>query len=252
MTMQGARRLATSAVVASLAVAGLSACRSEPSVAAYLGDNRITESRVQDVWDNARDAVAGAGPDAAGASAPASAGPAPMPITRSDVVRTLIGADVLPEVARKHNVTLPADLQLGEYATALHLPETTEYLKLYAQNEAYVRLLREGATSAPEPSDADYQEIFQVLQSSGQVPAGTTVEQFKTQLPAANKQLVQTAAEVRKEIAEVTAPMKIRVNPRYQPLGIAVLQFQTENGNVRPLVSVPLGKDTSAPVVPAS
>ncbi|GIF19304.1 hypothetical protein BJ973_006349 [Actinoplanes tereljensis] len=238
--MQRARRLASVAVVASLAVAGLSACRSAPSVAAYLGDVRITESRVQDVWDEAQDAVV----EAAG---PAPAAPVTMPITRTDVVRTLVSSDVLAKVAKQQSVSLPADLSYDEYATSLHVPATTEFVKLYAQADTYVRLLREGVKNPPASTDADLREVYDVLSENGQVE-GYSFDQFKQSLPDSNKQLVQTATAVRQEIAEITAPMNITVNPRYQPLGIPVLQFQTQNGAVRPLVSVPLGADESVPV----
>jgi hypothetical protein len=243
MTMLSARRLAASAVVASLAVAGLSACRSEPSVAAYLGDDRIAESRVQDVWDEANDAVAAAG-------RPGEA--APEPITRADVVRALVGVGVLAEVAKKHNVTLPADLKLADFATALHVPATTEYIKLYAENQAYLQLLQQEATSAPEPTDADYRGVYDVLVANQGIEPGTTFEQFKGGLSDTNKQLVQRATAVRKEIAEAVGPMDITVNPRYQPLEIPVLQFQTQNGNVRSLVAAPVDEGHSVPVVPAS
>lgn len=240
--MQRARRLASVAVVASLAVAGLSACRSEPSVAAYLGDSRLTEARVQDVWDEAHDAVV----KAAAKGDPGK--PVVMPVTRADVVRTLVSADVLAEVAKAENVTLPADLTLDEYASSLHIPADTEFVRLYAQADIYVRLLRQGVTSAPAPSDADLREVYDVLAANGQIQEGGSFEQFKTSLPDQNKQLVQTAGAVRQEIAKVTKPLDIKVNPRYQPLGIPVLQFQTANGEVRPLVSVPLGEDETAPV----
>jgi hypothetical protein len=246
MTMLGARRLAASAVVASLAVAGLSACRSEPSVAAYLGDERIAESRVQDVWDEANDAVTAAGQPAQPGEA------APAPITRADVVRALVGVSVLAEVAKKHDVTLPADLKLAEFATALHVPATTEYIKLYAENQAYLQLLQQGATSAPEPTDADYKGVYDVLVANQGIEPGTTFEAFKGGLSDQNKQLVQRATAVRKEIAEAVGPMDITVNPRYQPLEIPVLQFQTQNGNVRSLVAAPVDEGHSVPVVPAS
>jgi hypothetical protein len=239
--MQRARRLASVAVVASLAVTGLSACRSAPSVAAYLGDVRITESRVQDVWDEAQDAVV----EAAGQGATATA--ATMPITRTDVVRTLVSADVLTKVAKQEGVALPADLSYDEYATSLHVPATTEFVKLYAQADTYVRLLREGVKNPPASTDAELREVYDVLAANGQVE-GYSFEQFKQSLPDNNKQLVQTATAVRQEIAKITEPMDITVNPRYQPLGIPVLQFQTQNGAVRPLVSVPLGADESVPV----
>ncbi|WP_433300871.1 hypothetical protein ACQP2F_04480 [Actinoplanes sp. CA-030573] len=244
--MQRARRFASVAAVATLAVTGLSACRSEPSVAAYVGDSKISESRVDGVYDEVR-AATQAAPAAAGDTAAA----APQ-ITRADVVRTIVSADVLAKVAQQHSVSLPADLQLDDYASTLHVPATTEYLKLYAEADQYVRLLRQGVKNAPEPTDADLREIYDVLVKSGQVPEGGTFEQFKQSLPAENKQLVQTATAVRSEINEVTGPLKVKVNPRYQPATIPVLQFQTQNGEVRPLVSAPLGEDTSAPVTDLS
>jgi hypothetical protein len=239
--MHRARRLASVAVVASLAVAGLSACRSEPSVAAYVGGGKVTEARVQEVWDEVREAL-----DADPAARPqtgASAGPAAMPITRSDVVRQLISVDVLTEVAKRENVTAPAEVSLAEYASALRLPERTEYLRLYARSDSLVKALRQNAQDAPAPTDADLREVFDVLVKNEQIAPGSTFAEFKTALPAQNMQLVQSSAAVRKEINEVTGPLRIKVNPRYQPLGIPVLEFQTQGGELRPLVVAPLGAE---------
>lgn len=242
--MQRARRLVSIAVVASLAVGGLSACRSEPSVAAYLGPTgRITEKRVQAVWDNAFAATR----DQAAGQPQASAAPAALPITRGDIVRTLVSSDVLAEVAKRESVTLPADLPLGDYATQLRLPQDAEYVRLYAESDALIRALRTKVqATAPDPTDADLRLVYDVLVSALELPAGTTFEQFKAQLPAENLQLVKTATAVRNEVAEVTDTMKITVNPRYQPLGIPVLEFQTQNGALRPLVVVPLGASGSS------
>ncbi len=248
--MQRARRLASVAVVASLAVAGLSACRSEPSVAAYVGDSKITESRVQGIWDEAREAFASA-PAPAPADG-AQAAPATLSITRSDVVRTLLSVDVLAEVAKRENVTLPADLSVPDYATALRVPENTEYVRLFAEADTYVKLLRQKAQDAPAASDADLREVYDVLAENQQVPPGTTFEAFKTALPEQNKVLVQSAAAVRNDINEVTGGMGIRVNPRYQPIGIPVLEFQTQNGELRPLVVAKLGAGSTAPVTDLS
>ncbi|WP_127499661.1 hypothetical protein [Actinoplanes solisilvae] len=245
--MQRARRLASIAVVASLTVGGLSACRSEPSVAAYVGaTGRITEERVQAVWDNAFAAVRSQA-SATPAEPQASAAAASLPITRSEIVRTLVSADVLAEVAKRESVTLPTDLPLGDYATQLRLPESAEYVRLYAESDALIRALRTKVQgTAPEPTDADLREVYDVLVSAQEIPADTTFEQFKQQLPAENLQLVKTATAVRNEVAEVTGTMKITVNPRYQPLGIPVLEFQTQNGALRPLVIVPLGASANS------
>jgi hypothetical protein len=252
--MHRARRLASIAVVASLGLGGLSACRSEPSVAAYVGnDTRITEKRVQEVWDDAFAALQTAN---AGAEAGASAPPATLSITRADIVRTLVSNNVLTEVAQRESVTAPAELPLGDYATQLRLPQDAEYVRLYAESDALIRALRtkvQAAAAAADLTDDDLREVFDVLVEAQEVPAGTTFEQFKTQLPAENLTLVKTAAAVRKEVAETTDAMKITVNPRYQPLTIPVLEFQTQNGALKPLVSVPLGATPEdAPVTDVS
>jgi hypothetical protein len=244
MAMQRARRLASVAAVASLAVAGLSACRAEPSVAAYVGQSKLTEARIEAVWDEAHDKL-----EAALAAQPQQAGkPVTMPISRADVVRTVLSAQVLELVAKQQNLTLPADMPLNEIAASLHIPENTEYVRLVAQTDAYVRSLREGVKNPPPASDADLREVYDVLVSGGEVNASGSFAEFKNQLPEQNKQLVQNAAAVRKEIADVTAKMNIKVNPKYQPVGIPVLQFQTSQGEVRPLITAPLGTSASAPV----
>ena len=254
MAMPRVRRLASVAVVASLAVAGLSACRSEPSVAAYVGAGRISEARVQQVWDQAYDAVnaqraAGAAP--AEAASPDAAGDTQavaMPITRGDVVRALISADVLGRVARQQNVTLPADLRLSDYANRVRVPADTDYVRLYAEADALVSLLRAEAQGAPEPTNADLREVYDVL-AADQLAGGATFEDFKAQLPEQNRQLVRSAVAVRNEINEVAGSLRIRVNPRYRPLDIAILNYQTQNGELRPLLVAPLGaNDATAPV----
>ncbi len=245
--MQRARRLASIAVVASLTVAGLTACRSEPSVAAYVGNtSRVTEKRVQEIWDNASAELAKAAAD----QPQASGAPVAMPITRAEIVRTLVSNDVLGEVAEREGVALPADVPLGDYATQIRLPQTADYVRLYAESDTLLRQLRTKVqASAPDAGDDDLREVFDVLVSSQEVPAATTFEQFKTQLPAENLALVKTAVAVRKEVAQVTDGMNITVNPRYAPLGIPVLEFQTQNGELRPLVIVPLGDtDNDSPV----
>ena len=55
MRMQRARRLASVAVIATLGVTGLSACRSAPDVAVYFGSaSEISVAEVQRVFDDAR------------------------------------------------------------------------------------------------------------------------------------------------------------------------------------------------------
>src|SRR5690242_8237679 len=106
--MQRARRFASMAVVTSLALAGLTACRSGPAVAAYVGDTRITEDRVEQIWADARAVVAASPPvvdPATGAERKAT-----LPITRADVVEVLVGRELLDRVAAEQNMTVPSGI----------------------------------------------------------------------------------------------------------------------------------------------
>jgi len=245
MTMQRARRLASAAVVASLAVTGLSACRSEPTVAAYVGkDVRITEARVQRVWNEAQAAVT---------ATPAQDGqPARLRITRSDVVRTLLAVPILDEVAKRGSVTLPPQIDTSEAVAATQVPANTEFTRLYAHADTLVKLLRQQAQNAPEPTEADLRSVFDALVAHGEAQPGS-FDSFKSSLPPQNAALLRSSTAVRNEITQVAGPMDIRVNPRYQPLAISVLDLQTQTGATEPLIVAPLGaNENSAPVSDAS
>jgi hypothetical protein len=144
-------------------------------------------------------------------------------------------------------VTLPADLGLDTYAKQWHVKADTEFIKLYATANDYVKLLRQGATGSGELNEADLKQIYDILAAAGETN-GASFEQFKSALPDQNKQLVTSSSAIRDQINEVTAPLNIRVNPRYQPAEITVLQFQTQNGAVEPLITAPFGDNQAAPV----
>ncbi|MBL7256914.1 hypothetical protein [Paractinoplanes lichenicola] len=222
-------------------------------MAAYVGDSaKITEARVQEVWDDANAALTSAAASGSAEQPESAAAPA-MPIKRIDIVRTLVGHDVLADVAEREGVSLPADLGLADHASRLRLPQTAEYVRLYAEFDGLLRALRTKVqSSAPEVTEDDLREVYTVLLRSGGVPAGTTFDQFKTSLPAENMALVKTAAAVRKEVGEFTGTADITVNPRYQPLTIPVLEFQTEQGELKPLVEVPLGESSQSTVTDVS
>jgi hypothetical protein len=167
------------------------------------------------------------------------------------VVKTLLSVDVLAQVAARHSVSLPSDLQLSQFATMLKLPEKADYVRLYATTQGYVAALRNAIKDGPDPTDAELQQVYDTLAAHGEIQPGQTAAQFKAGLTDAQKQLLQVATSVRHEITEVTDPMKIKVNPRYQPAAISVLDLQTQTGESYPLVTAPLGPDETAPVIDA-
>ena len=243
MPMRPARRLLSVAVVASLAVTGLSACRSAPSMAAYIGADKITESRVTAVYDEAFDAVQAAAPGQ----------PVTMPIGRSEVARVLVSSQIMPVVAKQHDVTLPADVPVDNYATALKIPANTEFVKLFAETDAYVNLLKQKVTSAPTLTDADLREVYDGLLAIGQLTAETPFDQFKSALPQQNTQAVQASVAVRDEITQVAGTMNLTINPRYEPMSIPVLLVQDQQGTPKSLMNAPVtSTGNSVPVTDLS
>jgi len=242
MAMRRARRLLSVAVVASLAVTGLSACRSAPALAAYVGDVKIADTRAQAVYDEVQKAIVAAGPAAQGE-------PARAAVTRSDVVGALVGAELLPELAKQQNVSLSADIPLETYAAALGLPANTEYTRLFVQASEYARQLLAKVTDGPKLTDADLREVFDALVKASGNSGGTTFEQFKSSLTADNTKAVQSAAGLRQEIDDAAAKADLRINPRYQAASLPVLQTQIQqNGPLVLLMSAPLAAEDAAPV----
>jgi hypothetical protein len=242
MAMQRARRLASVVVVASLGVAGLSGCQQAPGVAAYLGSlGNITESRVQAVWDNARDAL----PPQQRAT---------MTVTRTDVVRTLLLAKVFDQVAADYGLTANTD-QLDQIATSAKLPASTQFVQLYAHWASLFLQLKTAAESAPEPGEADLKTVYDGLHSNAVIPATETYDQFKASLASSadNDRLLRSGVASQAEIERVTGPLHIKVSPRYQPMTpLSLLSITTANGASKDLISVPLGNNGSAAPVDAA
>jgi hypothetical protein len=252
MTMQRARRLASVAVVAAVAVTGLSACRSQPDVAAYLAAGNISVARVQQVYDDARDKQAAA--DAALAKSPSpapteTAAPSKLPLTGEAVLDTLVSHQVLLTLAQRHNVQIPSPLPIKEYATLLHLPETAEYVKLYVEVEGLQFALNKGGQGGPL-SEADVRDVYQRAKAQNAVDPSSTPEQFAAGLSADGKKVLGTAIALRNEVKTEVAQQHLRLNPRYQAFDIPVLtQRDQQTGAALILVAQPVGnRNASVPV----
>ena len=256
--MQRARRLASAVVVASLTVGGLSACRSEPAVAAYLGENgRITEARVQEVWDEAYDAVAAQAPQPAGAAEPSEAAAPPssvvMPISRADIVGQLVSRDVYARVAEQRRITLPADLPYAEAGGQVGLPATSEYVRLYTENVIMRNQLEKAVTTPAEPTEADLRDVYQRFAANGGLEPGMDFAAFTASVPPEAKQALGSAITIRNDVQAVADDLKIQVNPRYQPLELGMYGISDSNsGRVYQIVAAALGEDERTPVLDVS
>jgi hypothetical protein len=242
MNMHRARRLASVAVVASLAVTGLSACRSQPTVAAYVGDQRITEDQVQSIWDNAK--AAPAATDANGQAAPFS-------LQRADIVQVLASLPVLDTIAKADGVTAPSP-DAAQASQMTLLPPTTAYTKAFAQQQALLTALLQKNQNAPAAPDADVQQVYNNLITIGQAPPGDFAA-FKSSLSPQQGMLINASAAVGKEISREAGPLNVRVNPRYGTVSVPLIPAQSQTGEVVSLISAPLNPSVSpAPVVDQS
>jgi hypothetical protein len=243
--MQRARRLASVAVVAVVAVTGLSACRSQPDVAAYLAAGNISVARVQQLYDDARDtpAAEAASPSAAPAEPAASS-----KLTPDAVLDTLVSHQVLMTLAQRHNVQIPSPLPLAEYAKLLNLPPTSEYVKLYVEVDGLQYALNQGGQGG-SLTDSDLRDILDRAKAAKLADPAETPQQFGAGLTDANKKVLGTAVALRNEVRDEVNQQHLRLNPRYQAFEIPVFTQRGQAGEAQILVAQPVGnKKASVPV----
>lgn len=251
--MQRARRLASTAVVAVLAVSGLSACRAEPDVAAYLGDGKtITEERVEGVYNEAlrkltksREQIQQQ--DTTGASGE-PVPPVQVPFKQRDVLNALLTIQVLEQAAAAHGVQAAAEPTVDQVAQGSSYSADWEYTKLYARTFQLRTALLPKVAPAPL-TDADLRPVYDKL-LSGSGGESTPYDQFKSQLSDANKQALQQSIGLRNELAKIVADADVKLNPRYGDQQLVLLSAQAGNADVA-LVELSLagGGESEAPFV---
>jgi hypothetical protein len=253
MRMQRARRLASVAVIATLAVTGLSACRSAPDVAVYFGSAaEITVAEVEGVVNDARSKLSAA-QDAAvareGASQPVQA--PSLPITGPDVVSAMVGRDVAVRVAKERNVSLPADLPLDEVAQSVGLPADSQYVRIYAESRLLFNLLLQSAQPA-QAGDDELRKVFEVFEATGAMQPGLTFEQFKGSVSPQAIETLGRATTVGNDVEAQLDQLDVRVNPRFESAEIAVYSEPGPDNKPLSLVSVPLADADASPVSDAA
>jgi hypothetical protein len=247
--MQRARRLASVAVVAAVAVTGLSACRSQPDVAAYLAAGNISVARVQQVYNDARDKQAATDAKEPNPDPSEPAGTSKLPLTGAQVLDTLVSHQVLMTLAQRHNVQIPSPLPLSDYAQLLHLPENSQYVKLYVEVEGLQFALNQGGQGGPL-TDADLNDIFERAKAQKAVDPASTAKQFAAGLSDDGKKVLGTAVALKNEVRTEINQQHFRLNPRYQAFDIPVLtQRDQQSGAALVLVAQPVGNSkASVPV----
>ena len=258
--MQRARRLASTAVVAVMAVTGLSACRSEPGVAAYVGETKIMESKVEALYADAETKLADAVTKARAAQQ-ANPDPNQQPVpddvklglTPGDVLEALVGVEVLSTIAEQRNVQ-PTEVPVAQIAQQVGLPPEIEYLAVFAKYQGYLSAL--SATAKPvELTEAQKRDVYTRLRSAGGSAAEMSYEDFTTTvLTAESTKLLQQSYGLRADLSDAAQKLDATVNPRYGTQELPLLPIPTQLGGTVTLVGLPFGSraDVSPVVVDQS
>ncbi|WP_229072071.1 hypothetical protein [Actinoplanes sp. DH11] len=240
MTMMRPRRLATAVVVASLALGGLSGCRSEPGVAVYIGSaGHVTEAQVQRVWDETQDVL-----EAASAGAPVR-----MPIARADVVGLLLTNELYDRVVEQRRVTLPAALPYDQVAEQIGLPVSAELTRIYTANLVSRQyLLENAAAAAGPPADEDLRDVHRRFADNDVTDQDYAT--FRSGLQPGDLQELGATFALRDELAALVGSLDVKVSPRYENLELGLASYTDRNtGRSFPIVTVPFGEPGAEPLV---
>lgn len=246
--MQRARRLASVAVVASLAVTGLSACRNSPDTVAYIGSgassSKVTQSQVDDIYDDAQGKATGERTAADGSVQK------PTKVTKQQIVSALVGLGVLRKYGADNNIK-PEAFPAASVAQSLFLTDDAKYVPIYSEFEGYLEAI---AAKVPQVqvTEADVRDVYDRFKAGGSLPAGTTFESFAGGLGQQDQQVLSQRISLSKALQPVAAKLDIDVNPRYSP-SFAVLEVPSATGTPVALVVVPVGDaDSTVPVTDLS
>lgn len=248
--MQRARRLASIAAIVVVGAIALSGCRSEPGVAAYLGDSEITEDRLTAIIDELRD---GAEPRASEPAADPQASqdpmappqgpeePPPLP-SRSTVLSTLVVGGICELLAADEGFQPQNQVTPEQVAPQLGISADSEYARKQAELYTCISGVPSGTPVAP--TEEDLTEIIERGRAAGVIPPDMPDADAKQRL---DSEQLRGALGSREVLADAVAAYDVTVNPRYRPLEFPVLGFQ---GNIA-AVSVPLGEGDPGIVVNA-
>lgn len=219
-------------VGATLALAG---CRSDPTVAAYVGSAHYSEDRVAAIADEA-DAKLAALAEQAGAARPE------RPVTEQQVVTALVSRDVLKALAQEKKVS-PLSVDTNQISQQVQVPADAEYVRVLAEKDGYRLGLLQQAPSA-QPSEADLREVYDNLVKVGGAQIGS-FDQFKSNLADQDTELVGRSAGVRDDIAAEADKLDVTVNPKFAPAVLSLVDVTDQQGGVHSLLGVALNATES-------
>jgi hypothetical protein len=201
----------------------LSACRSEPGVAAYVGDDVLTESEIDSTIDEV---------------VKASQESARVP-SRSDVVVTFVlNKGCAAKQAQEKFASAPVTIEA--VANAESIPANTQYARDRTALHACVGGV---PTTDTVPTEAELREIFDRAIDEQLIDPATVYEQVKGQI-AGDSRVIEGLA-TRHLLSSLVADGEVSVNPRYRPLNMGFSAVHSATGASVPLVMMTIGEPGS-------
>ncbi|MEV4618849.1 hypothetical protein AB0J74_09120 [Asanoa sp. NPDC049573] len=227
--MLRARRLASIVVVAALGLGGLAACRSEPSVAAYLGDRKVTDAQVTQIFDGAKSTATPAADPTAQPQPGATPVPSPA-VSRQQVVDLEVSLDLGRQVAKDQGVQPVNAVTADQVATELGVPAESTYAKDYTE---WVNLSQgifaKISTSVGKATDDQLRGVYDALVKVKAIDAGFDLAQIKQAF--GDGEFVAAAYQLTGMLEKAATASDTSVNPRYLPLS-APMVVSSQSGAV--------------------
>ncbi|MEE6263349.1 hypothetical protein [Plantactinospora sonchi] len=211
--MQRARRLASIAVIAVLGTTALSACRSEPNVAAYVGDRKITENEVTSVLNDAKSKVPPTSTPTVEAGAPEAGAPPESTVkapTRGEVVRVLVMEEVCRRLAADKGFQPAQAPPADEWAGQQGLPVGSRYVQHAINLQSCISAAPTGQPVAP--SQQDLADLMARGQAAGVMPPEVDVEQVRQRYDG---DTLRGGFALRQTLTTAVADYRVKLNPRY-------------------------------------
>lgn len=214
-----ARRLCAAVALAAVGVLVLGACaKSNPSVAAYVGNTAYTKADVDRAFDSVPDEQAQQNGQR----------------IREFIVSMMVVSEVAERHAKATGKTI--DVNPTEVAQGSGLPVDDPIVQLQARYQAALEFLQNEA-KATEPDDALRRELFNQLTAKGVVSPGTPYDDVRS---AIDSEGLRHLVGVRNLLAELAERYDVRVNPAYGPLQLQAGGVSIANGQAQVDVTIPV------------
>lgn len=223
--MQHARRVASIAATLLVGVLVLTGCRSDPKVAAYVGDTTFTRAQVDRVFDSLPREAVGENP--------------------ANVRQYIVSMMVVRAVAEQHAESLGKQVPEGATNPSSGMDPESAFAKLQGRYNGAVQLLQSEAKPA-EPTEELRRNLFQQLEQAGRLQPGAKFEQVA---PVIDSQELRSVVAVRDLLGELARRYDVVVNPAYAPLELHASSVPIANGQATVDVTIPVSVEGASPIV---